>query len=119
MSTIDNPLGLKIQENGMNQCMKKRWVEALRSGKYKQGSSFLQKSGSYCCLGVLADIETDGDWVWNEDEQAWEINERVDFLCDDLCSKAKLTDDTQYALGTLNDRGATFEEIADWIEENL
>ena len=40
-----------------------RWVEALRSGEYKQGLSVLRRideSGngqdSYCCLGVLCEI---------------------------------------------------------------
>ena len=33
-----------------------KWVEALRSGKYKQGKSALKKDDSFCCLGVLCDI---------------------------------------------------------------
>lgn len=55
------------------------WVKALRSGKYKQGRSALctvvadpenpkNKTKSYCCLGVLADIASKstnnpGKWV--------------------------------------------------------
>ena len=34
----------------------KRWVEALRSGKYKQGRERLNKNGKFCCLGVLCEI---------------------------------------------------------------
>lgn len=30
----------------------KKWVAALRSGKYKQGMGALYKRGAYCCLGV-------------------------------------------------------------------
>ena len=33
-----------------------KWVKALRSGKYKQGTKYLCYSGKYCCLGVLDDI---------------------------------------------------------------
>lgn len=32
--------------------VKKKWVAALRSGKYEQGRQFLESNGEYCCLGV-------------------------------------------------------------------
>lgn len=40
----------------------KKWVAALRSGKYKQGTGALMKKGmfprrdQYCCLGVACDL---------------------------------------------------------------
>jgi hypothetical protein len=35
-----------------------RWVEALASARYMQGRTFLGSgSGTYCCLGVLAELE--------------------------------------------------------------
>jgi len=40
----------------MNQQIKARWVEALRSGKYGQTSSYLSDSNGFCCLGVLCDL---------------------------------------------------------------
>jgi len=46
----------------MKKEIMKRWVKALRSGKYKKGKGLLcQISGrtgvkSFCCLGVLSDI---------------------------------------------------------------
>lgn len=35
-----------------------KWVNALRSGKYKQGAGqlFNSKNKTHCCLGVLCDI---------------------------------------------------------------
>lgn len=37
--------------------IKQNWLNALKSGKYKQGYTRLrQQGGRYCCLGVLADI---------------------------------------------------------------
>jgi len=35
-----------------------KWVNALRSGKYKQGNGYLynKEDDSYCCLGVLNKI---------------------------------------------------------------
>jgi hypothetical protein len=49
----------------MKKTVKKKWVEALRSGKYRQGRGYLRSTvrtsavdggGGYCCLGVLCDI---------------------------------------------------------------
>ena len=34
----------------------KKWIDALRSGKYKQGRGQLVKGDRYCCLGVLCDV---------------------------------------------------------------
>jgi hypothetical protein len=33
-----------------------RWVKALRSGKYKQGTGHLKRRSGYCCLGVLCEL---------------------------------------------------------------
>ena len=40
----------------MNQEIKKRWIEALRSGEYQQGKESLFHCGKFCCLGVLTDL---------------------------------------------------------------
>lgn len=38
----------------MNEDIKRDWVAALRSGKYKQGANLLRSTDDkYCCLGVL------------------------------------------------------------------
>jgi len=34
----------------------KKWVKALRSGKYGQTTDELQDDGGFCCLGVLCEI---------------------------------------------------------------
>ncbi|NBQ68164.1 MAG: hypothetical protein EBU46_04735, partial [Nitrosomonadaceae bacterium] len=41
--------------------IKQRWLNALRSGKYKQGEGSLRQLDNegkpqYCCLGVLCDL---------------------------------------------------------------
>lgn len=36
--------------------LKAKWIEALRSDEYLQGSGRLHSSGRYCCLGVLASV---------------------------------------------------------------
>ncbi len=34
----------------------KKWVAALRSGKYKQAEGALNVNGSFCCLGVACEL---------------------------------------------------------------
>ena len=53
----------------MDQNIKKQWVEALRSGKYKQGRGCLRVRyktiDKFCCLGVLCDLHaqaTNCEW---------------------------------------------------------
>ena len=38
------------------RALKAKWVEALRSGDYKQGTNRLRIGDEYCCLGVLCDV---------------------------------------------------------------
>lgn len=44
----------------MNPEIKEKWITALRSGKYKQGTYYLRSHDGheyrYCCLGVLTDL---------------------------------------------------------------
>jgi hypothetical protein len=41
------------QEIGPNQ---RKWLDALRSGNYKQGKEELCCNGMYCCLGVASEL---------------------------------------------------------------
>jgi hypothetical protein len=44
----------------MNKKTKNKWLKALKSGKYIQGSGLLREERAgivcHCCLGVLADV---------------------------------------------------------------
>lgn len=42
--------------------VKKRWLEALRSGKYSQGKGALRSPEGFCCLGVLCDALDPSQW---------------------------------------------------------
>jgi hypothetical protein len=52
----------------MNASIKQAWIDALRSGNYKQGYGNLRQGDYYCCLGVLTDlyIRQHGD-QWHHD----------------------------------------------------
>lgn len=41
----------------MKRDVMRKWVKALRSGKYKQTIGKLKNEDGYCCLGVLCDIK--------------------------------------------------------------
>lgn len=115
---------------------RKLWVEALRSGKFKQATNTLEAvNGGMCCLGVLAKIagcerttgpDVDGNPVIKYDGEAgiapdaarlWVgLGSDVGEL---LGSFAVETDGRRVyhsSLTELNDAGMTFEGIADVIE---
>ena len=111
---------------------KTEWVEALRSGKYKQGKYALYDGGtdSYCCLGVLSKINgcytSTGDYEYLDEEIHSVINLGIDenkFNFDGNLKKTgakNLTPDLiEKSLSALNDDGRTFDEIATIIENYL
>lgn len=69
----------------MNPQVKVKWLQALRSGDYRQGKYRLKgEGGSFCCLGVLCDVyskddEGKGQWEWKGlEDGGWR------FVTDDL-----------------------------------
>jgi hypothetical protein len=107
----------------MDQELKVKWTEALRSGKYEQGDSFLKKGNSYCCLGVLLDIQGAEWYKTSSVGDAAKINGIVATLKDE----ERLEEDfaggmnyeTQVTLSRMNDSGRSFLSIANYIEANL
>jgi hypothetical protein len=65
----------------MNQDIKKKWVEALRSGEYEQGKDQLRSSDDeFCCLGVLCDVaHKEGLGQWHLDDTAYSFATDRDF----------------------------------------
>ena len=64
----------------MNPRIKAEWLDALRSGEYKQANGALHEidpatgAASFCCLGVLCDLhrkETKwGEWIKDGREES-------------------------------------------------
>ena len=127
----------------MNPEIKQKWIEALRSGKYNQGTGCLRTyKNEFCCWGVLCDLHSkkNGD-VWHitplmqdgEGKYAY-YNEKL-FAPKNVLKWAGFSDsilismneplvsgsesDKCFFLSSLNDAGKTFSEIADIIEKNL
>lgn len=117
----------------MREDIKKRWVEALRSGQYKQGKGCLNNGKAYCCLGVLCEILRDEVGLeWIKGSQG-NYHARTgnsmngSYLPDPIMEFAELEDlnppvifgDKPLALAYLNDNVLDFREIADLIESQL
>lgn len=104
---------------GPNQ---KKWLDALRSGQYEQGKSWLCRNGKYCCLGVACEVfelpkEIVGDRVKYAGSTGPAPCQVVDAL--GLHSDTGWTVDGGDSVVTLNDRARkTFAEIADILEAN-
>lgn len=101
---------------------KRRWVKALRSGKYKQGHGQLKDVGSntYCCLGVAAEVYYGKRMAWQNES---EIDGSVSFCVVPIEGAQNalidLNDGTNYSNGTVKTPRRGFKYIATWIEKYL
>jgi hypothetical protein len=63
----------------MDAAIKKKWIKALRSGRYKQAQAQLYDSvtGGHCCLGVLCRVvraRRDGEnFIWKDDRESLDL----------------------------------------------
>jgi len=133
----------------MDETVKQKWLDALRSGDYEQGIDALRRTNGtdrFCCLGVLCDLYQGatgkGEWQGphSDDEGTYRFifvtpnDESRKVLPDDvidwadlgvpqgaLISPNALRDDksAHYNLASLNDSNYSFSEIADVIEQEL
>ncbi len=105
----------------MNKEIAKRWVAALRSGKYKQGRGALNKNDSFCCLGVLCDISELNTWVAsNTNTEGYDGEQGVlpVQVMEWAGIKSSVADSPGGSLTSQNDTGASFSEIASIIEKH-
>lgn len=105
----------------MNEELKTKWLEALRSGRYEQGRGCLRDlEDKYCCLGVLCDVIDPTKWnlVHSRiDATRYSYYGMIGLPPEDFM-QLDLGDQDQLVL--MNDRQCkTFTEIADWIETHL
>ena len=103
--------------------LKEKWIEALRSGKYKQGSGLLSGfDGSYCCLGVLCEV-MEIPKHHSESVKGFVYGDDVAFFPYKYLDQSGLNDTTGRPKGdgpsllSMNDAGVSFEKIASAIEQ--
>lgn len=109
------------------------WLEALRSGTYRQGVGALlthtpEGEEQYCCLGVLCDLydlEVADQTRWGgENNYHTKITRNYEdeegSLPNSVCEWAGITNPVHDTLADLNDtEGLSFEQIANVIENLL
>ena len=130
----------------MRKEVMKKWVKALRSGKFKQGTGTLKQYNSkgeaqHCCLGVLCELynsemkkskkKTLLEKVYDNDMDFSFGYSRFGGSKEDLpkdvmkwsgiknsLGQFNLSDNHYETLADLNDLGRKFKTIADIIEKN-
>lgn len=128
----------------MKAAVRQQWVAALRSGQYKQGRGRLRdKENNFCCLGVLCNLFDSQQWHEPVDNTDWFTYGGEEFSCSPPSEVGYWSGLGQFSnpgipasyvqkhvksielpdpfhpnvsLAELNDKGATFEEIATLIE---
>ena len=118
----------------MKENIAKVWVDALRSGDYKQGGDYLCKNNEYCCLGVLCDLyEKKNDLTGFKRVKTYPNGNEVTFYggCHEILPAEVVEwagigshignyldaySDHEFSLAELNDGGHSFKELADIIE---
>jgi len=111
----------------MNPQIKQKWVDALRSGEYQQTKGRLHDEDGFCCLGVLCDLyikENNVEWELVNNGNYYEFQYKVADLPFSVVEWSgipshNLMDISERTFAELNDKGFTFNEIADVIEEHL
>jgi len=106
-----------------------KWVNALRSGNYKQGKDDLYKAfnNSYCCIGVAGSIcdisnqDMNEKGLFSKDDFSLEFIEQLSFpieLTGSAYANPLVNELINMNDGTNNCVKMDFNEIADWIEAN-
>lgn len=122
----------------MRERVKKLWLDALRSGEYKQTTEALHKPTGFCCLGVLCDVYQKEMTKQKKKKLETKVNQsygytsyggndqvppfRVMYWAGLNSQNPEINDPELGQFNTLaqiNDNGKSFEEIADLIEKYL
>lgn len=115
----------------MNKTLADRWVTALRSGAYKQGQGYLNNDGKFCCLGVLCDVAgVPRELAPTEDASKMykyggsplvlykNVQKAVGVRSTEGLADVEVRGVTYTSLADANDKGVSFADFADWIEQN-
>ncbi len=96
--------------------LKTRWIKALRSGKYKQTTGSLKDCTGFCCLGVLCDLVDKTNWREGQYGEFSYGTSKTGYMPYRMGILGRAT---QKQLAEMNDDQDSFEEIADYIKENV
>lgn len=117
-----------MKEEKLPRAFKTKWIEALRSGKYKQGHCRLRKKDRttgvvrYCCLGVAAELcglkfNEKASFIANHSDYKVRGIRKVPAI---LRGYTSIGNPIPNTFSKMNDMdGYSFRKIATWIEKNL
>jgi len=97
-----------------------KWLEALRSGKYRQGKGYLKSQDEqgvmFDAIGVLCDVA--GVILIPVEGQSFykDVDGFVSIMPVHVHRILQLSDRQEWSIMWQNDNGWDFHEIADWIE---
>ena len=114
----------------MNPIIKDMWVKALKSGEFKQGTEFLERDGKYCALGILSLLSlVEGQCTYNQVDGLGRFdNKRYTLSYNTLTwagmdlenFKAEVIYEGELtSIADLNDRGLSFQKLAQIIERKF
>ena len=102
----------------MDAQLKRKWIEALRGGGYKQARGALIHDGAYCCLGVLCAIQKVDFAIFPELETTELCG--TDEYEEDFDYSAGLSSEQTVVLANMNDghgcEPRSFDHIAGYIQ---
>lgn len=120
----------KIDYPKLPKAFKRKWIAALRSGKFKQGENYLKNNPSgneneYCCLGVACEIlglkNIDKKQFISRGIELKGISKVPKVIVGDMDDN-KVVKQLAFMNDGKSDEGLgkkSFEQIANWIEKNL
>jgi len=126
---LRNPTMIKLTPQSTPEEVRAAWVAALRSGRFNQGTDYLNNDGMFCCLGVLCDLAVEAGVILvtteGEDTPITYYDSHENSLPAAVRDWAKIQEDYgEYwegaddatSLAVKNDALVPFDKIADIIE---
>lgn len=119
----------KIMYPKLPRVFKRKWIAALRSGKFIQGEGSLKKKNNgqfeYCCLGVAAEVAGCKISVdrYSYDGPGYILNPADKIRIRGITKVPFMLrgnkEPAVKKLANMNDSSRNFNKIADWIDKNL
>lgn len=102
----------------MTNYLKKKWLCALKSGKFKKRREGLNINNTYCCLGVLGAVcgLTDRQL---QDMSSIYTKEKNVLLSEGFLEEVNLSSYEQETLAIINDETDGFDSVIAYIEKNI
>jgi len=116
--------GKEIDSPKLPKELKKKWVDALRSGLFTQGNGRLENAdGSLCCLGVICKVAHPKIGSLRKFTTIYTEKGSLEKKLRNIPSILKGDENDNALVEKLVDfndtKGKSFRQIADWIDRNL